>query len=183
MTLAAQLGVSRGTVRSGISKLVFEGILERKAGVGTRVSKKNAESGVRAWRSFSREMASKGITVENFQLDYKSAPASADAAQALQVEAGTPLWRLERVRGWDNHPVLQSVSWFHPRLGLKGKESFTRPLYEALEKVAGVRPHHAREGISGDGGGRADVAAAEGGEGHAAAVAAAHGVRSGEPAV
>ena len=33
VTLARKLGVSRGTVRSGISKLVFEGLLERKAGV------------------------------------------------------------------------------------------------------------------------------------------------------
>src|SRR5580658_8349817 len=63
--LAAQLGVSRGTVRSGIGKLVFEGLLERKAGVGTRVAQR-AESGVRAWRSFSREMAAKGINVENY---------------------------------------------------------------------------------------------------------------------
>src|SRR5580692_8975456 len=58
--LAVQLGVSRGTVRSGIGKLVFEGILERKAGVGTRVSNHQGESGIRAWHSFTREMESKG---------------------------------------------------------------------------------------------------------------------------
>src|SRR5512147_119204 len=68
--LATQLGISRGTVRSGISKLVFEGVLERKAGVGTRVAPRHAESGVRAWRSFTREMAAKGIKVHNFRLDY-----------------------------------------------------------------------------------------------------------------
>src|SRR3569833_3736608 len=72
MALAAELGVSRGTVRSGISKLVFEGVLERKAGVGTRVSNQHLESGISAWRSFTREMASKGIEVENFRLDYRS---------------------------------------------------------------------------------------------------------------
>ncbi|MEI9960502.1 MAG: GntR family transcriptional regulator [Limisphaerales bacterium] len=44
--MAAKLGVSRGTVRSGISKLVFEGVLERKAGVGTRISSRNVESGI-----------------------------------------------------------------------------------------------------------------------------------------
>ncbi|MGH7981389.1 MAG: GntR family transcriptional regulator, partial [Limisphaerales bacterium] len=61
VALAAQLGVSRGTIRSGISKLVFEGLLDRKAGVGTRVSNRNIESGIREWHSFTREMASKGI--------------------------------------------------------------------------------------------------------------------------
>jgi len=145
LTLATQLGISRGTVRSGISKLVFEGVLERKAGVGTRVSNSNVESGIRAWRSFTREMASKNITVQNFRLDYRLAETSRDAARALQVSPKTRLWRLDRVRGWNDKPVLHSTSWFVPRLGLKGTEDFKRPLYEVLEAVSGVRPHHARE--------------------------------------
>lgn len=145
VALAAQLGVSRGTVRSGISKLVFEGVLERKAGVGTRVSTRNLESGVTAWRSFTREMASKGIKVENFRLDYRQIEASADAGRALNVATKTPLWRLNRVRGWEGKPVLQSSSWFHPRIGLKGTEDTTRPLYEMIEKNTGVRAKNARE--------------------------------------
>lgn len=145
VTLAAQLGVSRGTVRSGISKLVFEGVLERKAGVGTRLSGRPLESGVRAWRSFTREMAAKGIAVKNYELLYGRAKAGPQASQALQVEPGTPLWRLERVRGWDRRPVLQTTSWFHPRLGLRGGENFQHPVYETVERETGVRPHHARE--------------------------------------
>jgi GntR family transcriptional regulator len=132
-------------VRAGISKLVFEGLLDRKAGVGTRVSSRHLESGIRAWRSFTREMASKGITVENFRRDYRLVPASEDAARALQIAPRKPVWRLERVRGWDSQPVLYSSSWFHPRLGLRGTEDFNRPLYEALQAATGVRPHHARE--------------------------------------
>lgn len=145
VTLAAKLGVSRGTVRLGISKLVFEGVLERKAGIGTRVSQRPAESGIRAWRSFTQEMASKGIKVKNFRIDYRLVPATTPAAEALQVEIGTNLWRLDRVRGWDGKPVLQTTSWFHPRLGLKGSEDFEQPLYQTIETASGVRPHHARE--------------------------------------
>src|SRR5882762_2484274 len=85
MALAAQLGVSRGTVRSGIGKLVFEGVLERKAGVGTRVSSRHLESGISAWRSFTREMASKGISVENFRLDYRLAKAGVDSIRSLHL--------------------------------------------------------------------------------------------------
>jgi GntR family transcriptional regulator len=145
VALAAELGVSRGTVRSGISKLVFEGILERKAGVGTRVSPRNLESGITAWRSFTREMASKGITVHNLRLDYRQVKASADAARALNVEPDTLLWCLDRVRGWEGKPVLQSTSWFHPRVALKGTEDTSLPLYEMIEKAASVRPKNARE--------------------------------------
>jgi GntR family transcriptional regulator len=144
MSLAAQLGVSRGTIRAGISKLVFEGVFQRKAGVGTRVSR-NIESGIRAWRSFTREMAAKGIIVENFRLDYRRVAASTNAASALQVAPGTPLWRLDRVRGWEAKPVLHSVSWFHSRIGLTGTEDFNRPLYEVIEQETGVRPHRAQE--------------------------------------
>jgi GntR family transcriptional regulator len=145
MKLAAQLGVSRGTVRSGISKLVFEGILERKAGVGTRVCRRHVESGIRAWRSFTEEMAAKGISVKNFSLTYRLSSPSAEAARALQLNSGAEVWRLDRVRGWNGKPVLQSTSWFHPRLRLKGDEDFSSKLYSTLEQATGVRPHHARE--------------------------------------
>ena len=146
MKLAVQLGVSRGTVRSGISKLVFEGILERRAGVGTRVSNQHFESGIRAWHSFTHEMESKGIVIQNFHVAYRQVKVGADIAQALQLDGLVPLlWRLERVRGWDGKPVLQSTSWFHPRLQLKGNEDINKPLYEMLEKNTGIRPHHARD--------------------------------------
>lgn len=145
VTLAAQLGVSRGTVRSGVSKLVFEGMLDRKAGIGTRVSKRPLESGIGAWRSFTMEMAAKGVTVQNFRLDYRLAEAGTHVAEALQIEPRTKIWRLDRVRGWKGKPVLHSTSWFHPRIGLKGTEDFSRPLYEVIEAASGVRPHHAHE--------------------------------------
>ncbi len=142
--LARQLGVSRGTVRAGISKLVFEGLLDRKAGVGTRVSSQHVESGIGAWRSFTREMASKGIRVQNYLFDYRLVAASPEAAQALQI-APAQVWRLDRIRGWDGKPVLATSSWFHPRLGLNGAEDFTRPLYQTLEAATGARPRRARE--------------------------------------
>ena len=145
VTLARKLGVSRGTVRSGISKLVFEGLLERKAGVGTRVAPPHAESGIREWHSFTREMDAKGIKVQNLRLDYRQVAASAASCQALRLTSPTPLWRVERIRGWGGKPVLGSSSWFHPRLGLKGVEDFNAPLYEVLEAATGVKPHHARE--------------------------------------
>ncbi|HTL17186.1 MAG TPA: GntR family transcriptional regulator [Patescibacteria group bacterium] len=144
LSLAAQLAVSRGTIRAGISKLVFEGVFQRKPGVGTRVAR-HVESGIRAWRSLTREMEAKGITVENFRLDFCRVNATPSAAAALQLTPGTPLWRLDRVRGWEAKPVLHSVSWFHPRVGLTGTEDFNRPLYEVMEQATGVRPHRAQE--------------------------------------
>jgi GntR family transcriptional regulator len=148
LTLANRFGVSRGTARAALLRLVHEGVIERRAGVGTRVARPRTESGIRAWRSFSREMAGKGIQVENFHLDYGRQRASPSAAGALQVEPGTMLHRLDRVRGWHGKPVLVSRSWFHPRLRLTGDEDFSRPLYDVLETTAGVQPDTAREEFS-----------------------------------
>ncbi len=145
VSLATRLGISRGTLRAGIGELVHEGLLERKAGIGTRVRPPAAESGIGAWRSFSREMARKGIQVENFRHKYELAPADDAAAAALQIKPGTKIWRLDRVRGWEQRPVLHSRSWFHPRLGLTGAEVFSQPLYEVIEKATGIVAENARE--------------------------------------
>jgi GntR family transcriptional regulator len=145
MTLSKQLGVSRQTVRSGIGHLVFEGILERRAGIGTRVVKVTSESAIMAWRSLSREMAKKGITVQTFNNDARFFEASEDAARALRIEPGRKILRLDRLRGWEDVPALRSRSWFHPRLNLDGSEDFSRPLYEVIEKASGFLADRAEE--------------------------------------
>jgi len=145
ITLARRLNVSRGTVRAALTRLAQAGVLERRAGIGTRVASRSLESGILAWRSFTHEMASQGVVVRNFVLDYRRVPAPADAVKALNITPGTPVWRVRRVRGWDHLPVLHTASWFHPRLGLNGGEDFSRPLYETLAGASRVVPHHAGE--------------------------------------
>src|SRR4051812_2298690 len=112
LTLASRLGVSRGTVRESILNLVRQGLLERKKGSGTRV----VQSGLIAWASLTAEMRRKGIDVQSFLLEVSEKTAQGKVADALQVAVGTPVKCLDQVRGWKNRPVLQSRSWFHPRL-------------------------------------------------------------------
>src|SRR6266566_3269758 len=80
LTLANRLGISRGTIRAAILRLVAEGSLERKAGVGTRVAARSAESAISSWRSFSREMARQGITVRMFRLQLRDMRATETVA-------------------------------------------------------------------------------------------------------
>jgi GntR family transcriptional regulator len=145
VTLANRLGVSRGTVRNSIMKLVNQGYLSRKAGVGTRVSQRGVESGIVAWRSLTREMARKGIDVQSFLLEVTEEKASEQIADALHIPADSGIICLDQVRGWDDKPVLNSRSWFHPRLGLSGDEDFRRPLYELIKEETGFAADHAHE--------------------------------------
>src|SRR5699024_8016452 len=66
--LAKQLNISRNTLRQAINKLVFEGLLYRKRGYGTKVIPKGIVSGIKNWLSFSQEMQKLGITIRNFEL-------------------------------------------------------------------------------------------------------------------
>jgi len=65
--LAQTLNISRGTLRQAINKLVYEGLLVRKKGFGTKVNN-IVSSKALSWLSFSQEMALRGIPIKNFEL-------------------------------------------------------------------------------------------------------------------
>jgi len=131
--IARQLGISRNTVRQAISKLVIEGLLERKKGVGTKVSGQNISTQLKSWMSFTREMKAKGVKVINYDIKVEKERANNDVANALEIAENTEVLKLSRLRGDEDEPFVLFVSWFHPRIGLNGNEDFTRPLYEIIE--------------------------------------------------
>jgi GntR family transcriptional regulator len=153
ITLANRLGISRGTMRAAIARLVAEGRLERRAGVGTRVVQRASESAIGAWRSLSTEMARHGVEVQLFRLRLCELRATPPIATALRVEPGTPLQRLDRVHGWDGVPILRSRSWFHPRVRFERSEGFLRPLYAIVEEVSGLSAERASEAFEAEGAG------------------------------
>src|SRR6516162_9370275 len=57
LTMATQLGVSRGIVRESILKLTRQGLLERRKGVGT----KKLQSRFRSWNSLFGGMGTKSV--------------------------------------------------------------------------------------------------------------------------
>lgn len=132
--LAKQLGISRNTVRHATNKLVYEGVLTRKKGVGTRFTETEVDTRLNNWLSFSQEMSSKGIQVKNFRIEASWVVPENNIAMFLQVPEGTKVLRMDRLRGTPEGPFVMFHSWFHPRIGLTGKEDFSRPLYEILEK-------------------------------------------------
>jgi GntR family transcriptional regulator len=132
--MANQLGISRNTVRQAISKLVIEGLLERKKGVGTKVATHNICTQLKSWTSFTHEMKKKGIDVVNYKINVKKVVADKNIALSLQIKEGTELIKLDRIRGDQKEPFVFFTSYLHPRIGITGNEDFTRPLYEIIEK-------------------------------------------------
>ena len=131
--IAKKLGISRNTVRQAISKLVIEGYLERKKGVGTKVASQNISTRLSSWMSFTQEMKNKGIDVVNYKIEVTKLKADKNIALALEISEGTEVIKLDRIRGDDEGPFVYFVSYLHPRIGLTGEEDFRRPLYEIIE--------------------------------------------------
>jgi GntR family transcriptional regulator len=125
-------------LRAALQRLVAEGCLERKAGLGTRVLDRKVSSGVGAWHSFTHEMESQGIAVETYSRDARWVKAPPDVARALRVESGKKVLCLDRVRGWDAQPEVLFRSYFHPRLALSRDDNFDKPLYELIRERCSV---------------------------------------------
>lgn len=148
VSLASAMGVSRNTLRAAIARLVSEGRLERRAGVGTRVVEPKVHSGIGAWQSFTREMKAKGIAVETYSMAARLVACPADAALRLRVKPGAEVLCLDRVRGWEGAPVVQFRSYLHPRLGLAIGDDFSRPLYELVRSRCGVVADQSDEALT-----------------------------------
>jgi GntR family transcriptional regulator len=146
--LARQLAISRTTIRQALNKLVYEGLLIRKKGIGTKVSTGSVSSRSNNWLSFSQEMKARGIPIKNFELHVSWVLPPESVANFFQIGTDKKILKLERLRGKPEGPFVYFVSYFHPRVGLTGEEDFKRPLYEILEKDYMVVANLSQEEIS-----------------------------------
>lgn len=145
--LSRQLGISRNTLRQATNKLVHEGLLSRKKGVGTVVSKP-VDSKAKNWLSFTQEMKSKGIEVKNYTINLSWAEPPAEVTQFFGLKEKTKILTMERVRGDKTNPFVYFISYFNPKIGLTGEEDFSRPLYEMLEQEFSVIAKVSKEEIT-----------------------------------
>ncbi len=148
LSLAKELGVSRNTVRTAIERMVAEGILERRRGVGTHVTRPAVADHRAEWTRFIEELEPRGDLVQIASATASHQVAGAEPALALGLAAETVVVRLERVLSSPDGPLGRLRSWFHPRVALTGQEDFRRPLWEVIERDLGAIPTAAHEEIA-----------------------------------
>ncbi len=145
--LAKKLGVSRNTIRQATNKLENLGLIVRKKGVGTRVAVPKISTDLSEWHSFTQEMHYKGISFENLNTEIAWVKPKAAILEALGLKAGIEVLKLTRLKGLNQSPIVYFESYFHPRIGLTGKEDFTKPLYEIIEQDYHLVPSTSYERI------------------------------------
>lgn len=146
--LAKQLAISRSTLRQAIGKLVFEGLLIRKKGVGTKKAQHPVSTKSTNWVSFTQEMESRGIPVKNFELHISWVLPEQYIADFLHISTDQKILKMIRLRGDTEGPFVYFISYFHPEIGLTGDEDFKRQLYEILESDYGIRVELSKEEIN-----------------------------------
>ncbi|MFA6592040.1 MAG: GntR family transcriptional regulator [Bacteroidales bacterium] len=144
--LSKQLQISRNTLRQAINQLVMDGLLTRKKGVGTKVSKSGIVGKMKNWLSFSQEMKMLGIEIYNFELHVSWKKPTEEIRSFFGIEDENAYCLvLERLRGKKEYPFVHFISYFNPAIPFTGDENFSNPLYDILEKNFGITVKTSKE--------------------------------------
>ena len=112
--LAAQLGISRPTLREALLNLEREGVVVRKHGVGTFVASgygSRLESGLERLESILALAARQGMTTQVRGLRVEQVPASEELAERLDVAPDTPLTAIRRAIVVKDRPAAYLVDY------------------------------------------------------------------------
>jgi len=144
--LAERLGVSRPTTRRAIQYLVERGMLIRKRGVGTQVVHPKVRRPVEL-SSLYDDLVNADRKPRTDVLELKVIPATAEIAQALEIEPGTEVTWIERLRWAGGEPLaLMHNAIPLALLRLTEQDLAQRGLYELLRR-AGFVPRIATQMI------------------------------------
>lgn len=153
LELAAQVGVSRHTVRHALGVLTNEGLLRRERGRGTTVVSANPppviERSLSSFYAFAWEARARGATQRSYVLERQVIQADETFASRLAVAPGTELERIVRVRSADEDPLVLETAYLPSQISsvLDARALERESLYDELERRCALTVTHAREAI------------------------------------
>lgn len=110
--LAAELGVSRTTIRDALSRLESEGVIYRKQGAGTFVNEPGLQIKTRLEEIWSYEaiLEAHGYTPATRILGVDLQPAEERIADQLHITPGDPLITVHKLFLEDEEPVILTIN-------------------------------------------------------------------------
>ncbi len=147
--IAEEYGISRMTVRQGITELVRTGLLYRKQGKGTFVAEPKIEQGMVNLTSFTEDMMQRGLVPGARVVDARCVEATRKIAGLLKLGVDRRVIRIERLRLANGEPMALETSHIPYQVGpsLVDEELSSQSLYELLERRFGVRLASARQSV------------------------------------
>lgn len=104
LSMARRLNVSRPTARRALQQLGNHGLLVRRRGVGTQVAPTRVHR-PNALATIYDQMKAEGRRPSTEVLSYGSAPATPEIASKLEINPGTNVTTIRRLRLTDHQPV------------------------------------------------------------------------------
>jgi GntR family transcriptional regulator len=146
IAFASQLGVSRPTMRKAMELLVGKGLVVRQRGVGTRVVSRKVMRYLEL-TSLYDDLSSSGQRPTTGVLANGVEAASAEVAEALGVDPGSPVLALVRIRSVMDQPIAKLTNYLPAgRLTLTSADLRDHGLYQLLRQ-AGITLHSAAQVI------------------------------------
>ena len=147
-----QFQVSRPTVRAAIAYLANQGYLVTVKGKGTFVSKpKIVEDTTVFLESFSKEMATKGISVQTEVLEQRMIAADEEVASKLKVPCGDEVIKIVRLRyvkdSFHEGPIVYNISYFPKKFSFLLKCNFEEESLTGALTRNHVERHHLEKNI------------------------------------
>jgi DNA-binding GntR family transcriptional regulator len=135
--LAAQLNLSRPTMRKAMDELVRSGLLVRKRGVGTQVVSSQVRRPLEL-SSLYDDLSSRGSKPATQVLSFSHLDADEATREALQLPPGARVYHFSRLRTVDGNPLALMENWVRDDITTIDEAGLrTRGLYDILRQ-AGV---------------------------------------------
>ncbi|MFJ9633665.1 GntR family transcriptional regulator [Streptomyces sp. NPDC091280] len=145
--LAAQYGVSRGTVRQAVAALTAEGLIGSRQGARRMVLASRRSQSFAELRSFAEWARAMEREATGHVVEQEYRPATAEDAVRLQLAEKTRVLHVLRVRGLDGEPVLLErtvyADWISPAVEAIEPDcpSVTQRLYDDTGLVFAYGEH------------------------------------------
>jgi GntR family transcriptional regulator len=151
--LAAELGLSRHTIRHALSVLAAEGLLSRERGRGTRVVAGRGvavtERSLGSFYAFAWEVSARGVEQRSYILSRETLAAADELVRQLAISPGARVERIVRLRTAGGEPLVLETAYLPAMLAdsLDAEVLERGSIYDAIERDHGLRVTGAHETI------------------------------------
>lgn len=138
--MAKEYGVSLITVRKAVGSLMEKGLVVRKQGKGTFVTKPKFSRNMRKLQSFTEMCEQMGVKPGAQVLENRLIMADKKVADRLGIEPGSNVVYISRLRLADGEPVQVEKSYFPLKYAFLLEEDLNNgSMFECLKEKAGAK--------------------------------------------